>query len=160
MKLWDIDQLKYYSGISERKTSVKEAKPVVETETLEEGVRLVGKVASEDGRTVAKIYRDTEWEEYFVRFEHEGKQLFRNEESDGLSYTDSFEDGEGIAKEFIDRVNDGDTSFLDNELHESKSVWELSKKQLTANISATKDDMSRLPKDSTSYKDHAAKLAI
>jgi len=155
---WDIDQLKFYSGITESKSSApKKTEP--EVVILKEGARLVGKVASEDGRTVAKIYRDTEWEEYFVRFEHEGKQLFRNEESDGLSYTDSFEDGEGIAKEFIDRVNDGDTSFLDNELHESKSVWELSKKQLTSNISATEDNMSRLSKDSTSYKDHAAKLA-
>lgn len=111
MKLWDIDQLKYYSGITESKASVKETKPIIETE-IKEGARLIGTVTSDDGSCSAKVYRDSEWDQFFVKFERDGRKLYDGEDSDGLSYADSKEDAAGIAKQFIARVNAGDTEGL------------------------------------------------
>ena len=72
------------------------------TEDLVEGARLVGKLTSDDGTCVAKVYRDSEWDQFYVRFEKDGRQLFADAESDGLSYADDKADAVGGAWVYSD----------------------------------------------------------
>lgn len=104
-KTYDEDKLIRESLL----TALIEAEGDVE---LTEGARLVGKLTSDDGSCVAKVYRNSEWDEFFVKFEKDGRTLFADEESDGLSYADSKEEATSQAQKFIDRINSGDTKGL------------------------------------------------
>lgn len=97
--------------LENQEKSVEYFKNLTESEICE-SQRLMGKLVSNDDTCVAKIYKDTEWDQFIVRYERNGEQLFNDEESDGLGYADSKEDALGQAQDFIDRVNRGDTQGL------------------------------------------------
>lgn len=63
---------------------------------VEEGMRLVATHTSTDGKKVAKVYRDSDWDEYRVKHYSNGKYL-----EDGDYHTTDKDDAHGTAKHYI-----------------------------------------------------------
>jgi len=66
------------------------------SEALEEGMKLVGTHHSDCGTKTAKVYKDSDWDEYRVKHFKNGKHL-----SDGDYHTSDKDDAHGTAKQFI-----------------------------------------------------------
>lgn len=74
----------------------KKVKSVKEDVELEEAAKLIKTHTSADGKKVAKVYRDSEWDEYHVKHYTDGKHHTKAD-----YHTDDKEDAHGTAKHFV-----------------------------------------------------------
>lgn len=100
------------------KGTFKGPKPVKESEELEEA-KLIKTHTSADGKKVAKVYRDAEWDEYHVKHYTDGKY-----HSKADYHTDDKDDAHNTAKHFVkeefDEIDEG-KSFKASEDDDYKS---------------------------------------
>lgn len=65
-------------------------------EAITEGAKLIGTHTSKDGSRCAKVYRDSEWDEYHVKHYKDGKHQTKAD-----YHTDDKDDAHGTAKHFV-----------------------------------------------------------
>ncbi len=90
---FEKDQKKHGNRSSGIQMAVKRLLKKEVAETVEEGMKLIATHHSEDGKDHAKVYKDSEWGEYRVKFHKNGKHLVNAD-----YHTDDKEDAHGTAK--------------------------------------------------------------
>jgi hypothetical protein len=84
--------------------------------TLEEGLRLIGKL--EHGNREIKLYKDTDWGEFRVKFYIDGEH-----QTEADYHTDDKQDASDTARSFLSKaeVGEGQTTTATPPLEESKN---------------------------------------